>query len=121
MITSCGDKCESKVFEVTRGIFVSKKTEVRLWHNLIQLHKKELCYLCRMCILRPWLKVPLMMGVVTIEVSHYVSTIVYFSDLCQSAQCTSCQDYKTKVCVNSVARLLEGNIGVYAEGGSIAA
>jgi hypothetical protein len=37
-------KGESKVFDVRvpRGIFVSKKTEVKLWHNFLQLHKKEL-------------------------------------------------------------------------------
>jgi hypothetical protein len=87
-----GTKCESKAFDVRvpGGIFISKKTEVRLWHNFVQLHKKELCYFCRMCMLRPWLKVPSMMGVATIEVSCYVATVVYFSDFCQSAQSTSC-------------------------------
>jgi len=62
-----------------------------------------------------------MMGVATSEVSRYVATVVYFSDFCQSAQSTSCSGYTTSVCVNSLARLLEGNIGIYAEGGSIAA
>lgn len=74
-----------------------------------------------MCVLRPWLKVPSMMGVMTIDVSRYVSTVVYFSDFCQSAQNTSCSGYTTNICVNSLAGLLDGNLGVYAEGGSIAA
>ena len=79
-----GTKYESKAFDVMvpRGIVVSKKTEVRLWHNFLRLHKKELCCLSRMCVLRPWLKVPSMMGVATIEVSHCVATVVYFSDFC---------------------------------------
>ena len=40
-----GTKCDSKAFAVMvpRGMFVSKKTEVRLWHNFLRLHKKELC------------------------------------------------------------------------------
>jgi hypothetical protein len=76
------------------------------------IRKKELCCLSRMCILRPWLQVPSVMRVVAIEVSHDVATVIYFSDLGQSAQSTSCLGYTINVCVNSLARLLEGNIGI---------
>jgi len=71
--------------------------------------------------LKTWLKVPSMMRVATIEVSRYVANVVYFCVFCPSAQSTSCSGYTTNVCVNSLARLQEGNLGIYAEGSSIAA